>query len=181
MGIETQHQAAASGITPSRKRTKRCFDEPRSPLALRTTSDERSDSLPDPPVELISGENSAYIEYLEPEDEDEDLEGEDEMGARNLTGGTAQLNQALDNDNNEKTGEEALPEPEEIVANQPCAHPRRLRLYFSKAHAIPLSEVFNLLESVDGVEEGLGIYWKGGVANLAEEHDVYEAIASMRN
>ncbi|KDN35320.1 hypothetical protein RSAG8_11654, partial [Rhizoctonia solani AG-8 WAC10335] len=176
MDIETQHQA--TGLT--RKRTKRCFDEPRPPPALRTTNNEEPDSLPDPPAELVSGENSAYIEHLE-SDEDEGLEGEDEMGARNLTGLAAQLNQALDNDNDEETGEEELPKPKEIVANQPCARPRRLRSYFSKAHVIPLSEVFNFLDSVDGVKEGLGIYWKGGVANLAKEHDVYEAIASMRN
>ncbi|CAE6409198.1 unnamed protein product [Rhizoctonia solani] len=179
MDIEAQHQAA--GLI--RKRTKGRFDAHRPPPALRTTDDAEAadfDSLPDPPTELISAESSADLEDMGLEDKDE----EDETGARSLTTLAAQFKQALDDDNDENIAgelEEGLPEPDEVVAYQPCTRPRRLRLYFSKAHAIPFSEVFNFSDLVDGVKEGLGIYWKCGVANLAKEHDIYEAIACMRN
>ncbi|EUC55524.1 hAT family dimerization protein [Rhizoctonia solani AG-3 Rhs1AP] len=183
MDIEAQHQAA--GL--SRKRTRRCFDAPRPPPALRTTNEAEAvecDSLPDPPVDLISGDSSAELEHTGLGDEDEGLEDEDEVGAQSLTTLALQFNQALVDDNDgdaEGELEEELPEPVEVVANQPRARPRRLRLYFSKAHAIPLSEVFNFSDSVNGVEEGLGVYWKYGVTNLAKEHGIYEAIACMRN
>ncbi|KDN33141.1 hypothetical protein RSAG8_13769, partial [Rhizoctonia solani AG-8 WAC10335] len=162
MDIEAQHQAA--GLI--RKRTKGRFDAHRPPPALRTTDDAEAadfDSLPDPPTELISAESSADLEDMGLEDKDE----EDETGARSLTTLAAQFKQALDDDNDENIAgelEEGLPEPDEVVAYQPCTRPRRLRLYFSKAHAIPFSEVFNFSDLVDGVKEGLGIYWKCGVA-----------------
>jgi hypothetical protein len=175
MDIEAQHQAA--GLT--RKRTRRHFDVPRPAPALRSANEPETaefDSLPDPPVEIINGDNDVNLE-------DEESDGDDEPGARNLTALAAQFNQALDDDSDGDSGveqEAELPEPAVIVANQSCTRPRRLRLYFSKAHAIPLSEVFNFSDSVEGVEEGLGVFWKFGVTNLAKERDVCEAIASMR-
>ncbi|CAE6486181.1 unnamed protein product [Rhizoctonia solani] len=178
MDIEAQHQAA--GLT--RKQTKRRFDVYRPPLALRTTNNAEaadSDSLPDPPVELIGLEGDAGLEDMGSEHEDEG----DETEAR-LATLAAQFNQALDDNNNDdfagELGEE-LPEPEEVVPYRPCTRPRRLRLYFSKAHAITLSEVFNFSDLVDDVEEKLGFYWGCGVANTAKDHGSYEAIACMRN
>ncbi|KAG9120338.1 hypothetical protein FRC07_004203 [Ceratobasidium sp. 392] len=174
MDIEAQHPAA--GLT--RKRTRRCFDIPRPPPALRTDTEAEtaeSNSLPDLPIELINGEDNVDLENKE-------LEGEDELGAQNLTALAAQFNQALDDDDDGNLSEELeaeLPEPAEVVANSLCTRPRRLRLYFSKAHAIPLSKVFDFSDSVKGVEDGLGVFWKFGVASLAKERDVYEAIASM--
>ncbi|EUC58945.1 hypothetical protein RSOL_287140, partial [Rhizoctonia solani AG-3 Rhs1AP] len=126
-----------------------------------------------------------HLEHIELEDEDVGLEDGDEAGARNLTALAAQFNQALADDNDEdgrEVLEEELPEVEDIVANRACARPRRLCLYFSKVHAVPLSEVFNFArsDSVDSIEEGLRVYWNCGVVNLGKECDIYEDIASMR-
>jgi hypothetical protein len=181
MDIESQHQAA--GLT--RKRTRRRFDVPRPAPALRSANEAETaefDSLPDPSVETSNGGNDVNVDDEEVEG-DEELEGDDEPGAQNLTALTAQFNQALDDDSDKDLNEELEAEhlgPAVAAANQACTRPRRLRLYFSKAHAIPLSEVFNFSGTVEGVEEGLGVFWKFGVTNLAKERDVYEAIASMR-
>ncbi|KAF8748189.1 VAMP synaptobrevin-like protein [Rhizoctonia solani] len=63
-------------------------------------------------------------------------EEEEEPGEQNLTTLATQFNQALDEDSD---GDEELPVPS-AVSSQTHTRPRRLRLYFSKAHAIPLSE-----------------------------------------
>ncbi|QRW20585.1 hAT family dimerization protein [Rhizoctonia solani] len=165
MDIDAQHQAA--GLT--RKRTRRHFGTPQPPPALRTASETEEptlDLLPDPPFETIPNNDSI----------DSGDEEEEEPGEQNLTTLATQFNQALDEDSD---GDEELPVPS-AVSSQTHTRPRRLRLYFSKAHAIPLSEVFNFSGSVEGVDEGLGVFWKFGVSNLAKERDVYEAIASMR-
>ncbi|KAF8692824.1 hypothetical protein RHS03_08537, partial [Rhizoctonia solani] len=165
MDIDAQHQAA--GLT--RKRTRRHFGTPRPPPALRTASETEEptlDLLPDPPFETIPNNDSI----------DSGDEEEEEPGEQNLTTLATQFNQALDEDSD---GDEELPVPS-AVSSQTHTRPRRLRLYFSKAHAIPLSKVFNFSGSVEGVDEGLGVFWKFGVSNLAKERDVYEAIASMR-
>ncbi|KAG9086978.1 hypothetical protein FRC07_012943, partial [Ceratobasidium sp. 392] len=166
MDIAAQHQAA--GLT--RKRARRQFDLSRPPPALRTAGEpeDESDSLPDPPAEMVHSDNDADLG---------DDDSEDESGAHNLTTLAAQFDKALDEDNDEGVDDD-LPAPSDVL-NQPSTRPRRLRLYFSKAHAIPLSEVFNFSGSVEGVEEGLGVFWSLGVTNLAKERNVCEAVASM--
>ncbi|KAF8689801.1 hypothetical protein RHS03_09018, partial [Rhizoctonia solani] len=145
------------------------IDAQHQAAALRTASETEEptlDLLPDPPFETIPNNDSI----------DSGDEEEEEPGEQNLTTLATQFNQALHEDSD---GDEELPVPS-AVSSQTHTRPRRLRLYFSKAHAIPLSEVFNFSGSVEGVDEGLGVFWKFGVSNLAKERDVYEAIASMR-
>ncbi|GAB1521158.1 hypothetical protein RhiTH_004249 [Rhizoctonia solani] len=76
LGIEAQHKAA--GLT--RKRTRRCFDAPQPPPALRTTSEtegRESDWLPNLPAEMVNHDGDINSE-------DESSE-EDKSGDHNLT------------------------------------------------------------------------------------------------
>lgn len=169
LDIEAQHKAA--GLT--RKRTRRRFDVPRPPPTLRDTSETEEcefDSLPDAPAEMVDHDGNI--------DSGDESSEEEESGDPNLTALSARFTHALDEDNEGDIDDE-LPEPS-VIPNQPCTRPRRLRLYFSQAHAIPLSEVFNFSHSVEGVSEGLAVFWSFGITNLAKERDLYEAIGSMR-
>jgi hypothetical protein len=40
--------------------------------------------------------------------------------------------------------------------------------------------MFSFSKSVEGVEDGLGVFWKDGIHNLGKERDVYKALASER-
>jgi hypothetical protein len=46
--------------------------------------------------------------------------------------------------------------------------------FFGTAHAIPLSDLFNFSDSIDGIENGLGVFWESGIYNLEREKTVYE-------
>jgi hypothetical protein len=176
MDLDAQHRAA--GLT--RKRAKRHFDVPRPAPALRSTNEPDtadSDPLPDPPDELTGGDCDADFA------DEVDSMDEDEQGACNMTALAARFTQAVDDDVDEiesAENEQELPEPAALVAQQCNPQTRRVRLFFSRAHVIPLSETFNFSESVQGVEDGLGVFWKGAIHNLGKERDVYMAIASER-
>ncbi|QRV73696.1 hAT family dimerization protein [Ceratobasidium sp. AG-Ba] len=170
MDIHAQHQAA--GL--ARKRKKRLFDARQPPPARRIATGTEGldiDSLPDPPEDLVDQNDHDSSE-------NEELD-EHESGEKNLTALASNFNQALIDDHDQEYLQE---NPDSSsVSNEVYARPRRLRLYFSQAHAIPLAELFNFSDSVGSVEEGLGVFWRHGIANLARERDAYESVALVHD
>jgi hypothetical protein len=171
MDLDAQHQA--TGI--SRKRTRRHFDEA-APQAA--------------PIRRADGHGAADSDLPSPDPSDTDSNADDnpldeaERAEFDLTALAAQLIRAVndDEDDAEEDGdgpyeqEEALPDLPALAAHQPGRQPR-VRLFFGTAHAIPLNEVFNFSESIPGLEDGLDVFWKCGIRNLAKERSVYEAVA----
>lgn len=104
---------------------------------------------------------------------------EEDAQAFNLTALATKLKEAVDDDEHEEeyeaneAAEPELPAPEDVAAYQP-RRTRRLKLFFGTAHPIPLSKLFNFSDNIDGIEDGLGVFWKSGIYNLEREKNVYE-------
>ncbi|KAB5592329.1 HAT family dimerization protein [Ceratobasidium theobromae] len=148
MDIDVQHQAAGQ----TRERACRNFDEVSPSLRL-------------PPRSKQMDETEAAFD----------------LTVRMLA---AQLAQAVDNDErdgqeySERDGTHPGPAASGVSAHQNVQP--RMHLYFGTAHVILLQEPFNFSNSIEGVEVamGLGLFWKGGIQNLAKERSIYEAIVS---
>ncbi|QRV77917.1 hypothetical protein RhiJN_05932 [Ceratobasidium sp. AG-Ba] len=149
MDLEAQHRAA--GLV--RKRARRHL-EPEPTDVVAAEDDDIDDSA------------------------SEDLD--DEGAPVDIKTLAARLAEATDDDNDDTPeggeSDSDLPEPAEVVAES--TRQPRVRLFFSSGHQIPLRELFNFSDTVEGVEDGLGFFWKGGIHNLSKEREVYEALAS---
>ncbi|KAG8741094.1 hypothetical protein FRC10_003306, partial [Ceratobasidium sp. 414] len=153
LDLEAQHKAAR--LTPP---------------AMRSTA-EPNDIEPDLPVNSDAD--------IPDSDSEVDLTDEDERVAVDFRALAAKLTKQLDEDADELEdveGEE-LPEPSALAAHRSNGRPR-VHLFFGTDHPIPLRELFDFSGSIEGVPDGLGVFWKSGIQNLAKEREVYETVAS---
>lgn len=166
MDLDAQHQA--QGLSRERRRWQFDATQP---------------SAAGPSSQPISGPEGSTHESSSETDSNnssnaEDL-AEEDAPAYELKALATALKQAVDDDEHEEeyeTGDPAehdLPAPEDLAVYQP-PRTRRLRLFFGTAHPIPLSNLFNFSDNIDGIKDGLGLFWKSGIYNMEMEKNVYE-------
>lgn len=159
MDLEEQHRAA--GLV--RKRARRRFDTAAAqPTSSLPQAANVSDAEPDEVAEALG------------DDEADNVDDEAPVDFKTLAD---RLRGVADDDEDDPTDLEEdgdLPTPADFAT--PQAHQPRVRLFFGTARPMSLREVFNFSNAVEGVEDGLGIFWKGGMLNLDKERSVYETV-----